>query len=176
MSDDSAQLTYSTAKGYVQSAFVIIVAPHRMQTPDDTTFFLSFHMLIAFSVELYLKAYLRHHGYDEKALRAGGVRHNLPKLLEMAKAEGLACAQAEALVEYLGDKHESFEFRYMKPGGSYKLRPLEEIFAELTALDAAVDAAVGASAAFGRVPGRGAWIVPTSVSGWRIAPAPPKVV
>lgn len=164
----AAILTYSTAKGYVQSTYLIVTSPDRYSVPDDTTFVLAYHMLLGFAVELYLKAYLTHTGHTEVELRSGPVRHNLNKLLELSEADGFSLSAANKLVDYLSQKHASFEYRYMKSYGSYQLRPQAEVFAELNELDTYVDSEIGASASKGKAPSSVGWIVPPDRNGWRI--------
>lgn len=159
---------YSTAKGYVQSAYLITVNPLRFQTPDDTTFILSYHTLLGFAVELYLKSYLTHTGHTEAELRSGGVRHNLKKLLELSEADGFNLPTAAKLVDYLSGQHGNFEYRYVKPGSSYFVRYQAEVFAELNELDAYIDGEIGASASKGLPPSAGGWTVPSDCNGWRI--------
>jgi len=160
--------TYSTAKGYVQSSYLIVTSPDRYRVPDDTTFILSYHMLLGFAVELYLKAYLTHAGHAEAELRSGGVRHNLKKLLELSEEDGFDLPAAKKLVDYLGAQHGNFEYRYMKPSGSYYVRWQAEVFAELDELDTYVDGEIGASASQARAPSSGGWTVPADRNGWRI--------
>lgn len=160
---------YSTAKGYVQSAYLIVASPARFQVPDDTTFILSYHLLLGFAVELYLKGYLTHTGHTEAELRSGPVRHNLKKLLQLSEADGFSLPTATKLIDYLNDQHGSFEYRYMKPGGSYNVRYQSEVFAELDELDAYIDGKIGASASRGKSPSTGGWVVPGDRNGWRLA-------
>jgi hypothetical protein len=157
---------YSTAKGYVQSTYLIVTNPQRYQAPDDTTFILSYHMLLGFAVELYLKAYLMHTGHTEAELRRVG--HNLQKLLELSKADNFNLPEAKKLVDYLGDQHASFEYRYMKPESSYYIRWQAEVFAELNALDHYVDVEIGASKSKGKDRASEGWTVPADRNGWRI--------
>ncbi|HZV57726.1 MAG TPA: hypothetical protein VFF89_08630 [Sphingobium sp.] len=159
---------YSTAKGYVQSAYLIVVSAGRFRVPNDTTFILSYHMLLGFAVELYLKAYLTHTGHAEAELRRRGVRHNLKKLLELSEADGFTLPTVTKLVDYLNDQHDSFEYRYTKPDGSYFIRYQADVFAELDELDAYVDGEIGASASKGSTPSTGGWLVPDDYNGWRI--------
>jgi hypothetical protein len=159
---------YSTAKGYIQSTYLIVTHPGRYQVPDDTTFILSYHMLLGFAVELYLKAYLTHTGHAEAKLRSGAVRHNLKKLLELSEADGFSLPAAQKLVDYLSEQHGSFEYRYMKPGSSYFVRSQAEVFAELDELDTYIDSEIGASTSKGKTPSRGGWTVPANRNGWRI--------
>lgn len=70
-------LPYSTAKGFCQGAFAMMANPNRFQTPDDTTFILSFHHLIGFSVELYLKAFLIEKKMTEVELMKKPYGHSL---------------------------------------------------------------------------------------------------
>lgn len=74
---ESALLNYSTARGYIQSAYLIMTNHNRFQVPNDITFVLAYHMLLGFAVELYLKSYLTHTGHNERELRNAAVRHNL---------------------------------------------------------------------------------------------------
>ncbi|RWE83476.1 MAG: hypothetical protein E5W28_01915 [Mesorhizobium sp.] len=150
---------YGTAKGYVQSALLLMTNPDRFQAETDASFYLSFHMLIGFATELYLKSYLMHVGYQERELRASGVRHNLNSLLAMAEAKGLSDRGAAVLVDLLGEHHQSFEFRYMKEGARYPAMNLRRVFEALSSLNRVVDEAVGASASRGKQPGDG-WDFP----------------
>lgn len=158
---------YSTAKGYVQSAYLLMTNIDRFQLPNDTTFYLSFHMLAGFATELYLKSFLIENGCEEKTLRSFEIRHNLKKLLELAESGGLNNLEAKFLVDLLGDHHQSYEFRYMKPDSIYIIEDMQKIFEWFSSLDVAVDQSVGASASRGRKPGRG-WIFPADRSAWRL--------
>jgi len=160
-------LTYSTAKSYVQSAYVMMASEHRFAAPEDSTFVLGFHMLAGFAAELYLKAYLAHKGHTEKELKGQGVRHNLKALLALAKADGFSSASAERLVDLLSDNHESFEFRYMKSTSTYTARSLNAVFEDFSHLDNFVDTEVGASASKGRSPG-GLWKLADEKAEWRL--------
>lgn len=159
---------YSTAKGYVQSTYLIVTSPDRYRVPDDTTFILSYHMLLGFAVELYFKSYLTHIGHAEVELRSSSVRHNLKKLLELSEADGFDLPAAKKLVDYLGEQHGSFEYRYMKSDSSYFVRYQAEVFAELDELDTYVDSEIGASAFKGKALSSGGWTVPADRNGWRV--------
>jgi hypothetical protein len=126
-------------------------------------------MLLGFAVELYLKSYLTDTGHTEAELRSGAVRHNLKKLLQLSEADGFSLQAATRLVDYLNDQHGSFEYRYVKPGGSYYVRYQSEVFAELDELDAYIDSEIGASASRGRSSSSGGWVVPDDHNGWRIS-------
>jgi hypothetical protein len=157
---------YSTAKGYIQSAHLMMSNPIRYTTPDDTPFYLAFHLICAFAVELYLKSYLIHSGHEDKELRGIGVRHNLEKLHELAKADDFTDIGTGALVDLLHEHHESFEFRYAKRETKYRAVNLQHMFIAFSALDLFVDAAVGASASKGLAP-NGTWDFPTAKAQWR---------
>jgi hypothetical protein len=158
-------VTYSTAKGYVQSAFLMMTNPFRYQAADDTSFYLAFHMLCGFATELYLKAFLAHKGHD-KDLKGLQLRHNLKNLHVKATSYGFSDEGAKLLVDHLGDHHASFEFRYMQPTSVYKVIPLATMFHAFSTLDVLVDTAVGASASKGRDP-EGAWSFPPNME-WRV--------
>lgn len=157
---------YAVAKGYVQSAYAMVTNPHRLQLPDDTTFFMAFHMLCGFAVELYLQAYLVHRGYSEAELRKRSMGHDLVNLRDACMSEGLHDSGADRLVNLLADKHKAFEFRYMKGDSQYLTVDLRAIFSAFSSLDRVVDTAIGASAAKRKAPG-GWWKFPTD-GAWRL--------
>jgi hypothetical protein len=141
-------MPYAVAKGYMQSAFLIMTNGLRLQTPDDTSFFLAFHMLCGFALELYLKAYLAHKGYSEEQLKRYG--HDLARLHDRCKAEGMSDTNADTLVGLLAEKHLNFEFRYMKPASEYRAMDLQVVFLAFSSVDQTVDSAIGASATKGK--------------------------
>jgi len=147
---------------------MIITNPTRYSVDDDTTFILSYHLLLGFAVELYLKAYLTHRKHSEAELRRNDVRHNLEKLLALSEADGFNLLAAKRLVEYLHIKHGSFEYRYVRQGGRYDLRSQAEVFTDLDELDTYLDSEIGASASLGKKPTTGGWKVPDTYRGWRI--------
>lgn len=155
---------YAVAKGYVQSAYSMMANPHRLQAADDITFFMAFHMLCGFAVELYLKAYLAHKGHDERQLRNAG--HDLFKLHGLCVSEGLYNSGADRLVTLLGKHHKEHEFRYMKRATTYRTNDLCTVFSALSTIDAYVDKAIGASASMG-LNGAGKWVFPSD-GPWRL--------
>jgi hypothetical protein len=156
---------YSVAKGYVQSAYAMMANPHRLQLPDDRTFFMAFHMLCGFAVELYLKAFLAHKGYSERQLKHLSVGHDLIKLRDLCISEGLYASASDFLVSVLGKHHKSFEYRYMKSATEYQVTDLRGIFSAFSSLDRLIDSAIGASYARGKQP-NGKWDFPTD-GAWR---------
>jgi|ERR1043165_340918 hypothetical protein len=163
-------VTYSTAKGNVQSAYLIMANPDRYQLPNDSSFYLSFHLLCGFAVELYLKAFLAKKGYSERELRSVALRHDLNKLYELARAKGLRPNGSKLLVDLLAAHHKSFEFRYMNRTSRFLAFDLCTVFTAFSALDAEVDNVVGASASHGRSVGTG-WSFPGERALWRFGPA-----
>jgi hypothetical protein len=157
---------YSVAKGYVQSAFLIVTNPARMTVPDDRSFVLAVSQLFGFAAELYFKGFLIASGVEPRVLRNSIVRHNLAKLHEMSIERGLSLELASWLVEVLGTQHKSHEFRYMTEQSSYTALDLTRAFAAFSELDLIVDAFIGASAAFGLTPRRG-WDLPRHLA-WRL--------
>lgn len=140
--------------------------PDRYQLPNDTTFYLSFHMLCGFSAELYLKAFLLHNGVPESELRKANVRHDLHALHALAARHGLSDGAAKKLTDFLGKHHKTYEFRYMSPESVYEIMNLVEVFLAFSSLDNEVDKAIGASASKGRNAG-GAWVFPKEHANWR---------
>jgi hypothetical protein len=160
---------YSTAKGYVQSAFALMSSPGRLQA-NDTPFYASFHLLCGFAAELYLKAFLAHTGSSERELSVPNLRHDLHNLYDLALSRGLNVEGAKWLVDSLGKHHKAFEFRYMKRELEYTAVNIQGAFRAFSSLDVEVDTAVGASASLGKRPSPG-WNFPMEYSGWRFPTA-----
>ena len=157
---------YATAKGYCQSACLMMSSPHRYKLPDDVSLILSFHNLIGFAVELYLKSFLIRHEMVEDDLRKHPFGHDLSNLIDEAKKRGFKCEAGNNLVEYL-PMHKTLGFRYMKDGSTYNVARIDEIFWHLNTLNRYVDEVVGASAGHGKEPGTG-WEFPPDMSSWRL--------
>jgi hypothetical protein len=160
--------TYSTAKGYVQSAFAMMANPDRLQLRDDTTFFLSFHLLCGFATELYLKSFLLHRGVPDSTLRSAKLRHDLVALLQLATEHGFSDDGGRRLASYMGKWHKSFEYRYLQEASEFGAPTnLKILFGWFSSLDVYVDHEVGASVSKGLTPG-GAWIFPEDRAAWRL--------
>jgi len=164
MSESDPILKYSTARGYVQSALLLISNPARFQVADDSSFFPAFHMLCGFAVELYLKSFLEFAGLSERDLIRAG--HNLFALQTLAHEKGLSDPAIVQLVDYLGEKHKSLEFRYMKASGRYDYGDLRLVFSTFSTLDNRVDELIGARASYGLSSG-GEWLLSERQARWR---------
>jgi len=160
-------MMYSTGKGYVQSAFAMMASSQRMTCPDDTTFFLGFHMLIGFATELYLKSFLLTQGFTEKQLRHHDLRHDLNALWRTATSNGFSELSVAPLIAYLQSGHKRFEYRYMERNTNYTVKRLDIIFDWLSRLDAIVDHASRARASFGLTTDSG-WKFPPDRAEWRL--------
>jgi hypothetical protein len=154
---------YSTAKGYCQSAFLIVSSPCRRQK-TDASFFLSIHMLIGFSLELYFKSWLLDAGVPEENLRRQ-YGHDLVALYSKAQENGLP-GEYDQLVGILGPQHKNYEYRYMTRETRYMVVPLDSMFSSLSHLDAAIDLKIGASASMGLLPSPLGWTVSTDLQSW----------
>lgn len=157
---------YAVAKGYVQSAYAIMSNPHRMQLEDDTSFFMAFHMLCGFALELYFKAFLVKKGYSEEQLKKRDVGHDLARLRDLCNSEGFFNTGADQLVELLAEKHKNFEFRYMKKSSEYRTADLKAVFSAFSSLDQIIDKIICASTSRGKAPGAG-WKFPDD-GPWRL--------
>ena len=160
-----AHTSYATARGFCQSADLMMTNPAHFQVSNDSSFVLGFHHLIGFSVELYLKALLQHIGFSVEQLRKRKFGHNLSSLNVACMENGIEIDSAHFLCEYL-KPHERFEYRYSGTDISYMVCPLDYVFYKLGALDTAVDHQIGASAALGRLP-RAGWQFPDGMKQWR---------
>ena len=137
----NATSAYGTAKGYVQSAYVIVTNPARSQV-DDCTIFYSLHLLIGFSLELYLKSWLLNNGIDAKKLRQKTYGHNISYLYREARKRGLN-SEYNLSIQHIAEKHASFEYRYPKPDSVFKVFPIQDIFDYLSQLNNEVGRGIG---------------------------------
>lgn len=157
---------YSTAKGFCQSAFAMMSSEGRFRLPNDTTLVLGFHHLIGFAVEVYLKAFLFHLGFEEAVLRKNPYGHDLKALLKECQDHSLTNSEAVSLCHYL-EKHKTFEYRYVRNDASYRIIPIHIVFELLRELDTCIDQAIGCSVSFGKDPDEG-WEFPVEIGGWRL--------
>jgi hypothetical protein len=160
---------YITAKGYGQSAYILIANPVRFMMPNDYHIVLSFHMLLGFAVELELKAALSHSGHSQKALRAPKVRHDLWALWNMAKDDGFECLEALPLIEVLAENHKNYAFRYFSLDARYVTMEPKGTFECLHSVDKAVDQLIGASESHAKDIQDIGWTVPDEANLWRLA-------
>lgn len=143
---------YVPAKGYAESAKIIKLSP--LTSGREGMTFLPLHMLVGFSVELHLKAWLTDVGFNEETLRRKPYGHNLNELYGAAKANGLPpIDRLDALVPYLHGPHADFTYRYFRQDITYESMELGSLFGILDALDTVVDSKIGASASIGKAPG-----------------------
>ena len=111
------------------------------------------HMLAAFSIELFLKAWLLSAGVSSQDIRKMG--HKLGDLYQAARRDGLE-PQPEfgAVIMLFGPQHEDFTYRYAEPGNKMIHTAVwGEVFPILDKLDIVVDGFIGASRSKGLEPG-----------------------
>lgn len=151
MQHDEAVMRYSTAKGYLQACKMIFTSQHYCGS-NIIAAVLPLHMLAAFALELYLKAWLLRAGVNSKEVRCFG--HKIADLYESAKGRDLPTShRLSELVSHFASPHADFTYRYIE---SYtKLDDTNWLlaFKVLEDLDRDVDVYLGASAAYGLEPG-----------------------
>ena len=111
------------------------------------------HMLAAFSIELYMKAWLLSAGVASQDVRKMG--HKLGELYRAALRNGLE-RQPEfgAVIMLFGPQHEDFTYRYADPvDRTIHTAVWGEVFPILDKLDIVVDEFIGASKSKGLEPG-----------------------
>lgn len=96
------------------------------ENPTESALQMPAYHLLAQSIELALKAYLRTAGMSAKDLQAHSIRHNLSKLQDEAIARGLNEIVVlndfdRHVIGTLSGAHQAHEFRYIKLG--YKSLP-----------------------------------------------------
>ena len=102
------------AEAYRTCAEALMRKPPRSLRFEDPMWLLAFH-----SLELYLKAYLRHHGVTPKKLRLE-YRHRMVKLWDEAAAFGLTCQLDPRPMLDVMDKGELLSLRYILTGSSWR--------------------------------------------------------
>lgn len=151
--NQSAVDFYVPAKGCLESAKMIYYSPHRQDSRVELTF-LPIHLLLGFSAELFLKAWLSKAGLDKDALRKKPFGHDLQRLSDEAENRGLPIDPAlGSLIKALSGPHGDYTFRYMEPNTVYNNTDLPAALALLDGLDTLVDTGIGASADHGLLPG-----------------------
>lgn len=171
--NDLAIVHYSTARGYVQSAFLMLSNPIRLSVRDDTSFILSSHLLFGFATELYLKSFLSCRGVSDADLRSPKLGHNLAALLRRAKEMSFASESAETLVDILGKGHSDFRYRYAGRDVTFPVIGPNNAFEGFRHIDSFVDESVGARASLALPPeqDQGRWELPGLLGYWRIPAA-----
>ena len=140
---------YFAAKAYLEATKYIHESPHRNAEPARITLtVLPMHMLIGFSIELFLKAWLLQAQIPSRTVRNYG--HDLRSLFTDAQASGLpSIYRLGELIELFAGPHEDFTFRYIEAGDTVQMANWQLAFPVLDQLDIAVDQFVGASASRG---------------------------
>ena len=151
MQHNEAILRYASAKGYTNACVMI----YRSVDYKDANIFamvLPMHMLGAFALELYLKAWLLGASGASKDVKEFG--HNIALLYNNARERGLPdIDRLENLKDHLASPHGDYTFRYINRGDKINNTNWPLAFKILTDLDKEVDAFVGASTAQGLKPG-----------------------
>ena len=113
----SAEGYFITGRAYVTGAHAIVKSPVRQRYANDFRFVFPCMSLMAHAIEVYLKAWLSAHGYEDDTLRKH-FGHDLRRLY----TEGLKMGLQEphlAQGETIHDLVESFEHQHERP---YPLR------------------------------------------------------
>ena len=145
--------THSTARGFKESAKIIILSEHSGRG-TQVRFFPSVHLLMGFATELYLKAFLIDRGLSETELSRRPYGHNLDVLFERAKELDLkSSVEVATVISHLNPGHSTYRYRYFGPTTEFVGTDYAVAFDCLDKLDFIVDEATGASASFGMKPG-----------------------
>ena len=113
---------------------------------------LPLHMLSAFGLELYLKAWLLKAGIKSKVVRGYG--HNVEDLYVEAKRLVLPeIDKLEEMKDHFAGSHSDFTYRYISPGAEMDNTNWPLAFKVFYELDFQVDKFIGASASHGLEPG-----------------------
>ncbi|WP_342147993.1 hypothetical protein [Methylorubrum sp. SB2] len=143
---------YVPAKGYAEAAKIIVLSPLRESRVEMT--YLPIHMLLGFSVELYLKSWLCREGIHEDILRKKPYGHDLGNLYKEATSRNLKnISGLDHLVQQLHGPHTDFTYRYFRSDLIFDNTDFRSAFEITDRLDVEVDTHIGASASHGLQPG-----------------------
>ena len=112
-----AESYFFTGRAYVTGAHAIVKSPVRQRYANDFRFVFPCMSLMAHAIEVYLKAWLSVHGYNDETLRKR-FRHDLRSLYNEARTTGLQEPHTRE-GETIHDLVESFEVQHEPP---YPLR------------------------------------------------------
>lgn len=110
---DLARLRYGVAQALLMDAQTLRDVKGIDPPPEQAVGIL---FLMAFSTELYLKAFLLQAGVPDGTLGSRPYGHDLRKLLDEATGRGLVFSQSpllEKMVDHLREAHLKLELRYM---------------------------------------------------------------
>ncbi|PZU62349.1 MAG: hypothetical protein DI552_00325 [Brevundimonas sp.] len=111
---------YAAGRQYL-SAYQVL-GQHTAEGETSQRLVLPMSALLAFAIELFLKAILSQRGWSKKQLSHIDLRHQLGKLYASACAEGLTpVPHIQALISVLDEKHAAHSFRYMGEDDNFDL-------------------------------------------------------
>lgn len=112
------------SKQFYDAAHAVVVSDEQA----DLSFRRSILTLLATSIELNLKGFLRYSGVEEAKLSQSGFRHDLTKMLRRAVDLGLCISESSAIeVIWLSKCYEAQALRYF-PEDIHFLRPSQQVF------------------------------------------------
>lgn len=143
-------MRYSTAKGYLETCKMIYLSP----LYEDRVILCSpsMHLLIGFSIELFLKSWLLHSDVKSKSVRAAG--HKLMTLYDLCRECAFPIVEGlPPLIRSIDEQHRTSAYRYLEPDGIYLHLSFKDAFITMDKLDYCVDDFIGASKSKGLEPG-----------------------
>jgi hypothetical protein len=120
---------YAAGRGYLEAAKMLYCSPFYAEKAIQVK--LPLDLLIGFSIELLLKAYLRHVGWSQKNT------HDIIDLHDEALARGLPLLHANLpeLINVLGPVHKANDSRYMPDDRTFPLLNLPLTLAAVDSLE-----------------------------------------
>lgn len=144
---------YIAGKGYVEAAKSVFLSPDNQTEARIKLTILPAHMLGAFSLELFFKAWLLQSGMESAKVRK--YSHDLNALYAATNAAGLpAIRNLSNVVSIFAEAHGDFTYRYIDQGDVVTTANWHNVFPVIDQLDFAVDRFIGASRWQGVEPGR----------------------
>jgi hypothetical protein len=145
----SPESFFIAGRAYVTGAHAIVKSDARARYDNDFRFVIPCMMLIGHAIEVYLKAWLTLRGYTDEALRKRPFGHNLRKLYEEARINGLPepgmppRQSFHDLVESYEIHHGDFSFRYPVDGWTFEVPKIDIVFQIFAVLDRTIATAMG---------------------------------
>jgi hypothetical protein len=140
-----------TAENYFATGRMYFHAAHALHLhtqggyPDREYLLPPNYLLVALSIELFLKSFISSRRIKDKELRSSTLRHNLQALYTRAKSLGFEASDVriDEIISALQGPYEKHHLRYMSDDVSFTKLDLDAVFTVLTSLEDDIAARIG---------------------------------
>ncbi|WAC26513.1 hypothetical protein [Ancylobacter sp. SL191] len=142
----NSEYYYVPAKVYLETSKYLYASPLR-KSHGMTLSILPMNLLLAFSLELYLKSWLAYCGYIKYTFSSRKFGHNLNNLYDHCLKNGMNNDEEfKKIIYFYHEPHKDFEYRYFDGSRDLKCMDFLEIITIIDSIEDCVDKFIGASA------------------------------